>query len=47
MLRKNKMTVKEIEKLMKDGEKINIEFKESKFALTRDIFDTVCVFNNI
>ena len=28
MLRKNKMTVKEIEKLIKDGEKINIEFKE-------------------
>ena len=36
------MTVKEIEKLIKDGEKINIEFKESKSALTRDIFDTVC-----
>gem|GEM_PF-5296771 len=35
------MTVKEIEKLIKDGEKINIEFKESK------IFDTVCAFNNI
>ena len=47
MLRKNKMTVKEIEKLIKDGEKINIEFKESKSALTRDIFDTVCAFNNI
>ena len=46
MLRKNKMTVKEIEKLIKDGEKINIEFKESKSALTRDIFDTVCAFNN-
>ena len=27
--------------------KINIEFKESKSALTRDIFDTVCAFNNI
>ena len=40
------MTVKEIEKLIKDGEKINIEFKESKSALTRDIFDTVCAFNN-
>ena len=46
MLRKNKMTVKEIEKLIKDGEKINIEFKESKSALTRDVFDTVCAFNN-
>ena len=40
------MTVKEIEKLIKDGEKINIEFKESKSALTRDVFDTVCAFNN-
>ena len=41
------MTVKEIEKLIKDGEKINIEFKESKSALTRDLFDTVCAFKNI
>ena len=40
------MTVKEIEKLIKDGEKINIEFKESKSALTRDVFDIVCAFNN-
>ena len=40
------MTVKEIEKLIKDGEKINIEFKKSQSALPRDIFDTVCAFNN-
>ena len=35
-----------IEKLYSE-KKINIEFKESKSALTRDIFDTVCAFNNI
>ena len=28
------------------GEKIDVEFKESKNASTKDIFDTVCSFNN-
>ena len=40
------MTLKEIKKLIQDGEKIDVEFKESRNALTRDIYDTVCSFNN-
>ena len=27
-------------------EKIDVEFKESKKALTKDVFNTVCSFNN-
>ncbi|MCB9336466.1 MAG: putative DNA binding domain-containing protein [Thermotogae bacterium] len=40
------MTIDEIKKLIQNGEKIDVEFKESKNALTKDIFDTVCSFNN-
>ena len=40
------MTLEEIKKLIQDGEKIDVEFKESRNALTRDIYDTVCSFNN-
>lgn len=40
------MTLEEIKKLIQDGEKIDVEFKESKNALTKDIYDTVCSFNN-
>ena len=41
-----KMTIDEIKKLIQNGEKIDVEFKESKNALTKDVFDTVCSFNN-
>ena len=40
------MTIDEIKKLIQNGEKIDVEFKESKNALTKDVFDTVCSFNN-
>ena len=40
------MTIDEIKKLIQVGEKIDVEFKESKNALTKDVFDTVCSFNN-
>lgn len=40
------MTLDEIKKLIQVGEKINVECKESKNAITKDIFDTVCSFNN-
>ena len=40
------MKIDEIKKLIQNGEKIDVEFKESKNALTKDVFDTVCSFNN-
>lgn len=40
------MTIDAIKKLIQNGEKIDVEFKESKNALTKDVFDTVCSFNN-
>lgn len=41
-----KMTIDEIKNIIQNGEKIDVEFKESKNALTKDVFDTVCSFNN-
>ena len=41
-----KMTSEEIKKLIQKGEKIDVEFKSSKDALTKDIYDSVCSFNN-
>lgn len=38
--------INEIKKLIQHGEKIDVEFKESRDALTKDVFDTVCSFNN-
>lgn len=40
------MMIDEIKRLIKNGEKIDVEFKESKHSLTKDVFDTVCSFNN-
>ena len=40
------MMIDEIKELIQNGEKIDVEFKESKHALTKDVFDTVCSFNN-
>ncbi len=40
------MTPTEIQHLILNGEKIDVEFKESKTALTKDVFDTACSFNN-
>lgn len=35
-----------LQRQFQNGEKIDVEFKESKNALTKDVFDTVCSFNN-
>ena len=40
------MTIEEMKNLIQNGEKIDVEFKESKEALTKDVFDSVCSFNN-
>lgn len=40
------MNSEEIKHLIKNGEKLDVEFKESRDALTKDVFDTVCSFNN-
>ena len=40
------MDLKEIKHIIQNGERIDVEFKESKNALTKDVFDTVCSFNN-
>ena len=40
------MNSKEIKNLIQNGEKIDVEFKESKNSLSKDVFDTVCSFNN-
>ena len=40
------MIIDEIKKLIQKGEKINVEFKESKNALSKNVFDTVRSFNN-
>lgn len=40
------MNIDEIKKLIQTGEKIDVEFKKSKNGLNKDIYDTVCSFNN-
>lgn len=40
------MTKEEIKKLIATGEKIDVELKESKNTLNKDIYDTVASFNN-
>ena len=40
------MNIEEIKEVIRNGEKINVEFKASRNALTKDVFDTVCSFNN-
>lgn len=35
-----------IKNLIKNGEKTDVEFKKSKDALNKNIYDTVCAFNN-
>ena len=32
--------------LIRDGESITVEFKESKRAITKDVYETVCAFSN-
>ena len=45
-LKRAKITIDEIRELIKICEKVDVEFKESKTALTKDVFDTVCSFSN-
>ena len=40
------MTIEEIKKLIATGEKIDVELKESRNALNKDIYDIVASFNN-
>ena len=40
------MTSEEIQQLVQNGEKIDVEFKESQSALSKDVYDSVCSFNN-
>ena len=40
------MDKKALLKLIKTGEKIDVELKTSRTALTKDVYETVCSFNN-
>ena len=40
------MTIEELKKLIKTGEKINVEFKKAENELNKDIYESVCSFNN-
>ena len=40
------MTIEELKKLIDTGEKIDIEFKKSQDGLNKDLYESVCSFNN-
>lgn len=40
------MTEAEILELIKNGESITVEFKQSTNEITKDVYDTVCSFSN-
>ncbi|WP_313583008.1 RNA-binding domain-containing protein [Lacrimispora sp.] len=40
------MIIQELRKLIESGEKIDVEFKRSRSDITKDVYDTVCSFNN-
>ncbi len=40
------MNVNELKKIIESGEKINVEFKLSENDLTKDVYQSVCSFNN-
>ena len=40
------MTIEELKKLIATGEKIDVEFKCSRNDINKDIYDSVCSFNN-
>lgn len=40
------MTVEEIKKLIATGEKIDVEFKKAENDLNKDVYESVCSFNN-
>jgi predicted HTH transcriptional regulator len=43
---KNKMLAERLNSVIKQGEGINIEFKECKNKLSNEVFETVCAFLN-
>lgn len=40
------MTIEEMKEMINTGEKIDVEFKKSENGLNKDIYETVCSFNN-
>ena len=40
------MTITELKNIIQSGEKIDVEFKQSRNDLTKDIYQSVCSFNN-
>lgn len=40
------MNINELKKIIESGEKINVEFKLSENDLTKDVYQSVCSFNN-
>lgn len=40
------MTIDELKQLIFKGEKIDVEFKRSRNDITKDVYDSVCSFNN-
>lgn len=40
------MKVSKIKEIIKQGERISVEFKECKTSLSKDVFETVCSFLN-
>ncbi len=40
------MTIEELKKLINTGEKIDVEFKKSRNDLNKDVYESVCSFNN-
>ncbi len=40
------MTIEELKKLIDTGEKIDVEFKKSQDKLNKDLYESVCSFNN-
>lgn len=40
------MTAEELKRIIQSGEKIDVEFKKSENDLTKDVYESVCSFNN-
>lgn len=40
------LTIEEMKEMINTGEKIDVEFKKSENGLNKDIYETVCSFNN-
>ena len=40
------MTIEEMKEIISKGEKIDVEFKESRNDLNKDVYESVCSFNN-